>query len=297
MLHTALTRMAMAIALLLPTVSLAQENTWLQSAPAMLIFFLPATAALMMIGMGLFKSGFLAGRSPAWLYGLFILPESLPPERRVHRFDWSKANPIGALRLLRSAPGLPSLAGVAFLFQLAHMVLPAIFVLYTGHRYGWSTGTIGLTMMLTGVLGVIVQSMLIGPVVRRIGERRAVLLGAAAGAVGFAIYGWAPNGWLYLSAAPIFAFINFLMPGLQALMTRRLGPSQQGQLQGANASMAGVAAILGPLIFGEAFAWSLRQEGWNAPGLAIYLASAMMVLAFALALRSAKVPEPEPQPA
>ncbi len=232
-----------------------------------------------------------------WLYGLFILPESLPPERRVHRFDWSKANPIGALRLLRSAPGLPSLAGVAFLFQLAHMVLPAIFVLYTGHRYGWSTGTIGLTMMLTGVLGVIVQSMLIGPVVRRIGERRAVLLGAAAGAVGFAIYGWAPNGWLYLSAAPIFAFINFLMPGLQALMTRRLGPSQQGQLQGANASMAGVAAILGPLIFGEAFAWSLRQEGWNAPGLAIYLASAMMVLAFALALRSAKVPEPEPQPA
>jgi MFS transporter, DHA1 family, tetracycline resistance protein len=150
-----------------------------------------------------------------WLYGLFILPESLPPERRAKAYDWKRANPLGALKLLRSRTGLLGLAGVAFLFQLSHMVLPSIFVLYTTHRYGWSPAFLGFTFLLTGVLGVIVQMFLVGPVVARIGERNAVLLGATAGAAGFVWYGFAPYGWLYLMGAPVFALIGFMMPGLQ----------------------------------------------------------------------------------
>lgn len=232
-----------------------------------------------------------------FLYGLFVLPESLPAERRATAFDWRKANPLGSLRLLRAHVGLLPLAGVGFLFQLAHMVLPSIFVLYAGYRYGWSTGVLGMTFIATGVAGVIVQALLIGPVVKRIGERNAVLLGAAAGMVGFIWYGWAPTGALYLAAVPVFAFIGFLMPGLQGLMTRRVEPHEQGQLQGANQSLQGMAAIFGPLIFGQVFAWSIRHEAFHVPGLAIYLAAGMLALAFMLAFATARQPTPVASPA
>lgn len=230
-----------------------------------------------------------------WLYGLFILPESLPPERRAKSYDWSRANPLGALKLLRSRPGLLGLAGVGFLFQISHMVLPTIFVLYTTYRYGWSPGVLGATFLLTGVLGVIVQMFLVGPVVARIGERNAVLLGAVCGVLGFAWYGAASNGWLYLLGAPIFAGIGFMMPGLQGLMTRRVQPHEQGQLQGANQSLTGIASVTGPPLFGLVFAWSVRHDATlHAPGLAIYLAAALLALAFVLTLKVAHTPAAEP---
>ncbi|MCR5880743.1 TCR/Tet family MFS transporter [Phenylobacterium sp. J367] len=233
-----------------------------------------------------------------WLYGLFILPESLPPERRAKAYDWSRANPVGSLRLLASRTGLLGLATVGFLFQLAHMVLPTIFVLYTTYRYHWSPAVLGLTFLLTGVLGVIVQMFLVGPVVARIGERRAVLLGLTAGVAGFAWYGFAPTGWAYLLGAPVFAFTGFLMPGLQGLMTRRVAPHEQGQLQGAIQSLNGISAVAGPPLFGLIFAWSVRHDAvLHAPGLAIYLAAALLALGFALAYGVARPVQSQPQPA
>jgi DHA1 family tetracycline resistance protein-like MFS transporter len=230
-----------------------------------------------------------------WLYGLLILPESLPRERRLERYEWRRANPVGALRLLRSQPGLLGLASVVFIFQLAQLVLPSIFVLYTTYRYGWTPGVLGLTFLLTGVLGVVVQMFLVGPAVSRLGERRVVLIGVACGVAGFAWYGAAATGWAYLTAAPIFAFTGFIMPGLQALMTRRIAPNQQGQLQGANQSLQGIASIIGPMIFGETFAWSLRHDATlHSPGLAIYLAAGLMACALMVALRAARSPPPEP---
>jgi DHA1 family tetracycline resistance protein-like MFS transporter len=227
-----------------------------------------------------------------WLYGFFVLPESLPPEKRVAKFDWKRANPVGSLAFLRSHNDLLGLATVGFLFQLAHTVLPAIFVLYTGYRYGWTPGFMGLAMMGTGIAGVIVQTLLVGPVVARIGERGALLVGAVAGAAGFAIYGMAADGWTYLAGIPVFALLNFLMPGLQGLMTRRVEPSAQGQLQGANQALQGIASVIGPIMFGMTFAWSVRHESqFHEPGLAIFLASGLLVAAFLLSLKVAHAPK------
>lgn len=151
----------------------------------------------------------------------------------------------------------------------------------------------GLTMMATGVAGVVVQMFLVGPVVARIGERGALLLGAAGGAAGFAWYGFAPTGTLYLVGVPIFALVGFLMPGLQGLMTRRVAPHEQGQLQGANQSLQGIASMAGPALFGLTFAWSIRHAAsLQAPGLAIYLASALLAAAFVLGSRVARAPVP-----
>jgi len=219
-----------------------------------------------------------------WLYGLLILPESLPPERRMQRFDWSRANPLGSARLLLSHPGLLSLAAVGFLFQLAQIVLPQVFVLYTTWRYHWSMSVLGLTFLITGVMGVIVQMFLVGPAVARFGERRLVLIGCAAGALGFAWYGTASTGWVYLMAAPIFAFSGFLMPGVQGLMSQRVPPTQQGQLQGANQSLQGIAGIIGPPLFGLSFAFAVRHDATlHLPGLPIYLAGLCFLTAFMLA--------------
>lgn len=230
-----------------------------------------------------------------FLYGLFVLPESLPPERRASAYDWRRANPVGALRLLRSKLGLLPLAGVGFLFQLSHMVLPTIFVLYTTHRYGWSPGFLGLTFLLTGVLGVIVQVFLVGPTVARLGERRTLLIGLVAGAAGFFWYGFAPLGWVYLLGAPVFALSGFIMPGLQGLMTRRVEPHEQGQLQGANQSLTGIASVAAPPIFGLVYAWSLRHAAPE--GLAIFIAGALLVLGLGLAAAAARAPEPQARPA
>ena len=224
-----------------------------------------------------------------FLYGLFVLPESLAVEKRAARFDWRKANPVGALQLLRSHTALLGLATVFFIFQLAHTVLPSIFVLYTGHRYHWTPLFMGLTMGLTGVLGIIVSIFLVGPVVRRIGERGAVLLGAACGAAGFAIYGLAPNTAWYLVGTPVFAGMGFLTPGLMGLMSRRVPPREQGQLQGANQSLQGISSILGPIVFNGVFSWSVRNEATlQLPGLAIWVASALLVLAWSISLAVAR---------
>ncbi|WP_332765616.1 TCR/Tet family MFS transporter [Phenylobacterium sp.] len=220
------------------------------------------------------------------LYGALVLPESLPPEKRVARFDWRKANPIGSLKLLRSHHELFGLAGIHFLNQLAQMVWPSIFVLYTSYRYGWSPVVTGLYMMAGGVLGVAVQSFLVGPVVARLGERGAMLIGASVSVVAFIWYGLAPTSLIYMACLPISCLAGLLTPGLQGLMTRRVGPSEQGQLQGANQALMGLASVVGPSLFGLSFAWAVRHE--VLPGLPLFLAAVATVAALGLAWRTGR---------
>jgi DHA1 family tetracycline resistance protein-like MFS transporter len=223
------------------------------------------------------------------LYGLFVLPESLAPERRLTQFDWTRANPFGSLLLLRSRQELLGLASVNFLFQLAQSVLPNIFVFYTTYRYHWSLRFLGATFLITGALGVLVQGFLVGPVIKRVGERGAVLAGALFGAAGFTIFALASTGAFYFIGAPFFALIGLMQPGVQGLMSRRVGPREQGQLQGASQSLQGIAAILGPLVFPTVFAWAVRHDAsLHMPGLAILIAAALLVAAFFVALKVAR---------
>lgn len=232
------------------------------------------------------------------LYGLFVLPESLPPERRAKAFAWAKANPIGSLNLLASHRELLGLALLLFLFQFAHTVLPSIFVLYTDYRYHWTGTMFAAAFAGTGLLGIFVSFALVGPVVKRIGERGAVLAGALFGALGFAIYGAAPTTAWYIAAMPVFALMGFLLPGLMGLMSRRVAPHEQGQLQGANQSIQGIASILGPLAFNGVFAWSVDHEAQvHQPGLAIWLAAALLGLVLLLGLFVARPVRTEPAPA
>jgi len=227
-----------------------------------------------------------------WIYGFLVLPESLSPQRRTTQMNWRRANPLGSLRFLRERGDLLGLAAVNFLFFLAQNVLPTIFVLYTGYRYGWTPAILGFTFMASGVCQILVQMFLVGPVVKRVGERGSVLLGASLGALGFLIYALAPTGPGYLIAIPVFAGSGFLQPGLMALMTRRVGPQNQGQLQGANQSLQGIASVIGPPLFGLTFAWSIRHQATlHLPGLPILISAGLLTLALVLSLRVARAPQ------
>ena len=219
------------------------------------------------------------------LYGLFVLPESLPPERR-SPFRWSRANPFGAMRLLAKYEGLPTLGAVVFLYQLAHNVLPSIFVLYTGYRYHWSPRDVGLSLAATGVASIVVQVRVVGPAVHRLGERGALRLGLAAGALGFAIYGLAPTALVYWLGLPVFALSGLIQPGVMGLMTRRVGSDEQGQLQGANSALMGVTGLVGPGLFTAVFAWSVGDpRALHMPGVAVLLAAGFMAAALAMTAR------------
>lgn len=218
------------------------------------------------------------------VYGLFVLPESLPRERRTAAFSLRQANPIGALNLLRSRPGLPELGAIYFLNQLAQMVWPTIFVLYAGYRYGWTPGAVGLNLMAGGLAGVLVQSLLVGPFIASFGERNALITGAGAAALALAWFAYAPTGWMFVLGMPVSSLSGLMVPGLQGLMTRRVGSNEQGQLQGANQSMAGLASVIGPAIFGLSLAWAVRNPAQHLTGLPLLEAAVAMAGCALLAL-------------
>ena len=220
------------------------------------------------------------------LYGLLILPESLPRDRR-SPFRWKSANPIGALRLLRSNPALARLSVVNFIAQLAHVVLPSTFVLYATYRYGWNAATVGLTLAMVGICAMAVQGLAIGPIVKRFGERRALLLGLGCGAVGFLIFDAAPRGVLFWLGIPVMALWGIAGAATQALTTRLVAPDQQGQLQGATTSVQSVSQLLGPFLFTLTFAYFIGTRApLTLPGAPFLLASALLLLALWIAART-----------
>jgi DHA1 family tetracycline resistance protein-like MFS transporter len=220
------------------------------------------------------------------LYGLLILPESLPKERR-SPFRWKSANPIGALHLLRSDRVLTGLSVVHFIAQLAHVVLPSTFVLYASYRYGWDSRTVGLTLAMVGICAMAVQGAAIGPMVRRFGERRALLLGLGSGAAGFLIFGAAPSGPLFWLGIPVMALWGVAGAATQSLTTRLVTPEQQGQLQGATSSVQSVSQLLGPFLFTLTFAYFIgAQAPVMLPGAPFLLASVLLLLALLIAART-----------
>jgi MFS transporter, DHA1 family, tetracycline resistance protein len=220
------------------------------------------------------------------LYGLLILPESLPPDRR-SPFRWKSANPVGALHLLRSDRVLAGLSVVNFVAQVAHVVLPSTFVLYATYRYGWDAKTVGLTLAMVGICAMAVQGAAIGPIVKRFGERRALVLGLSSGAAGFLIFGLAPTGALFWLGIPVMALWGVAGAATQALTTQLVAPDQQGKLQGATSSVQSVSQMVGPFLFTLTFAYFIGANApLKLPGAPFLLASALLVLALLIAVRT-----------
>ena len=223
----------------------------------------------------------------AFAYGLFVLPESLPPENRM-AFSWKRANPLGSLKLLRSHPELSGLAGVNFLLWFSHHVFTAVFVLYAAYRYRWGAFEVGGVLALVGVLDMIVQGVITGRMVKRFGDATVMIVGLLGGAVGLAAMGAAPTGWWFIAAMLPNALWGLSMPTLQSLMTRRVSESEQGQLQGANSSVQSIAGIASPLFFGWVYSMSINgNHDIGASGIAFWISAAVLFASALLGWRVA----------
>lgn len=200
-------------------------------------------------------------------------------------------NPIGALNLLRSHRELTGLAGIDFLYQLAHCVLPSMYVLYTSYKYGRSARTVGLTLMAVGILNIVVQGLLVKPTIARLGERGAIYAGLLFGIAGFSGFALAPSAaWMWASL-PIFSLWGLINPGLQGLMSQRVSAHEQGKLQGANGSITSIAGLIGPTVFTQSFAYFIdSHRAWLLPGAPFLLAAALLVAALPLAARTPRRP-------
>ena len=211
------------------------------------------------------------------IYGFFILPESLPPERR-SKSAWHMANPLGSLNLLRSHPELGGLAVVTTLYYLAHQVLPTIFVLYADYRYGWNERTIGLSLAAVGVCVSLASGFLVGPFVKRFGERHSLLSGLMFGFLAFMGFGLATRGWMAFATIPLIALWGIAGPAMQSLMSQRVDPTSQGKLQGAINSLRALTGMIGPLIFTQVFAMAISpQVKVRVPGAPYFVAASLML--------------------
>jgi DHA1 family tetracycline resistance protein-like MFS transporter len=234
------------------------------------------------------------------LYGIFVLPESLPRERRTPRLEWKRANPVGSLRLLRSHHELWGLTWVNFITYLAHEVFPNVWVIYCIAAFGWSTGSIGLTLALVGIVAAVNQATMVGPVVKRLGERRTLLASLVVAVAGLLLMG-TNNGILFLIAAVIIS-LPMYQASSQALMTRRVGAAEQGELQGALGSVRGISMLVGPGLF--AFTFAQFAGPWRSLGLigapwilAALLYAVSLALAWRVTSRADDVVLPIPEPA
>ncbi len=209
---------------------------------------------------------------------LFFLPETLAPDNR-RRFAWKSANIVGAFAPLARAGGALPLIVAWFLWQVAHSVYPATWSFWTAIVFGWSGQAIGWSLMASGVVLVLVQTLVTRRVIGRVGERVAVLLGLGSGTLVFAGYAFATQGWMAYALIVAGLCQWFVQPAMSGLLSNMVGPDRQGALQGGISAMGSVASIFGPLMLTQALASGARA---GFPGAAFAVAALLSAVALAI---------------
>jgi len=221
-----------------------------------------------------------------WLYGWFILPESLQPENR-RSIDWSRANPFGAFAALRARPQVMWLAVCALFSFVAHTVYPSVWVLYTEFRYGWTPLLNGLSLAAVGVCAAVVSAWLTGKVTARVGDWRTAFIGLAVAVCGYLGYGLATNGWMVFVIILFGSIGGLAVPAVQSLISNSVGDDEQGAMQGAITSLESIAGIIGPLLATNLFSYFIAPDrSLKVPGAPFFAAALIGLVAFFLAFKA-----------
>ncbi|WP_417749579.1 TCR/Tet family MFS transporter [Rosistilla oblonga] len=230
-----------------------------------------------------------------WLYGYFILPESLPPERR-SSFTLAKANPLGSLQRLRQYPIVAGLAVAIVCTSLAQRGLENVWVLYTGYRFDWNQQTNGLALGLVGLMAMLVQGGLVRPTIKRFGERRTVLIGVTISFIAFLGYGSATQGWMIPCIIIFGGFGGVSGPAMQSLVAGAIDPSEQGKVQGALTSLISLTNVIAPTFFTAGlFSYFISDDApIHLPGIPFYVGAALIFTALLIIRRVfRRIPETE----
>jgi DHA1 family tetracycline resistance protein-like MFS transporter len=258
----------------------------------------PALGGLLGEHYGLRTPFFVAGALAATnaLFGFLVLKESLPPEHR-RAFDWKRANPLGSLNALKRYPALLSLFGALVLLRLAHDSLPSTWSYYTMLKFGWGPADVAMSLVVVGALSAVSFAVLPRLLTPRLGETRSVLLGLAAGTIGYAGYAFAGSPAMLYTVMVVFCFGGIGGAALNAILTHMVPDNEQGELQGAIASIGSLTAIASPLIMTGLFSYftgpaaPIHFPGASFLAAALCELGALVVFATARA-RKAKTVEP-----
>lgn len=215
------------------------------------------------------------------IYGFFVLPETLPPEKR-RAFTFVRANPVGAMKQMKNYPIVIGLFVVLFFYQIAHDANPSVWSYYTMLKFDWSPREIGYSLGFVGVLFALVQGLMIRAVIPRVGEARAVMIGFFAMGFGFAGFAFASSGWVLYAFLVPFSLAGLANPALRGIMANHVPDDQQGELQGAIASLVSVTAMIAPWTMTEIFGYFTSGEApVYFPGIPFLLAAVMISVSLA----------------
>ncbi len=228
------------------------------------------------------------------LYGFFILKESLRKEDR-RTFEFARANPLGSVLALKRFPMVFGLLGVFILIRFAHDANPSVWTYYTMLKFHWTSRDVGLSLMAVGLATTAVYGFLARKIIPRIGDERAIYTGLICGAAGFSGYALATRGWMMFGWMAVWAFMGLALPALNAVLSRQVGPNEQGELQGALASLGSLTSIAAMPSMSYLFAWftSARAPVYF-PGAAFLTAGLCLLAAAALFSRLRAVPVLDP---
>ena len=182
-----------------------------------------------------------------WLYGFFVLPESLPPERR-QPFKWGRANPIGSLMHLAQLKSMGALLGVVTFASLAQFILQGTWALYTQLKFGWEPQQIGWSLCAVGAMSVLVQGVLVGKLSRLMSVQRLVVWGLVSSAAAYVAWGAAPQGWMMYAVIACNVLGFAAGASLQTLIANAADAKTQGQTMGAVSGLSSLTAVLAPVV-------------------------------------------------
>lgn len=222
-----------------------------------------------------------------WLYGFFILPESLAKENR-RKFDWKRANPIGAFNVFFKYRGILGLVASIILIYMAGHAVQSTWNYYTTERFGWDADQIGYSLTFVGLMVALVQGGLIRITNPILGQERSVYIGLALYAIGFILFGMANKGWMMYAVLIPYCLGGICGPSLQGIISGQVPANEQGELQGALTSLMSLTSFFGPLLMTGIFAYYTRPEGYYLPGAPMYLAAILTIICGVLAWLSLK---------
>ncbi|WP_395702630.1 MFS transporter [Aquabacterium sp.] len=220
-----------------------------------------------------------------WCYGFFVLPESLPLERR-RAFDWRRANPVASLRGLAALKGVGSLVFVIGLVSLAQFMLHMSWVLYTKFKFGWGPGEVGWSLFAVGVVSAFSQGVLLKPMLARFSPQQLAVTGLLVGALSYLGFGLATQGWMMYIVISFGLLGGAAQAAMQSIISNAADPSRQGQTMGAVSSLNSLMAVVAPVIALELLRWvAHRPTGDWLIGLPFFVCSALQFTAAVVAAR------------
>jgi len=221
-----------------------------------------------------------------WVYGMFILPESLSLENR-RAFDIKRANPFGVFKQLSKHKVILGLIVSMIFVYLASHAVQSTWAFYTKLKFDWTMAEIGYSLSFVGVLTVAVQGGLIRWLIPKIGQKKAAYWGIIFYFIGLVFFGFALSGWMMYAAMVVYCLGGIAGPALQGIMSNQLPSSEQGELQGANTSMMSATAIVGPILMTHVFSYfSGDSAPIHIPGAAMYLAAIFTLISLFLCWRT-----------